>query len=439
MMTTPMSRRFFLGLTAACVAWATACGVAAPTAEVEPSDGPVTLRFAWWGSDGRHQLTQQAIDAFAARHPNITVEGEFSDWTGYWDRVATTFAANDAPDIVQMDELYLRTYADRGALLDLGQLGEYLDTSQIPENRLATGRSEGTQYALPVGVASLTVVANVDLFRQYGIPLPDDQTWTWDDLAGLAQQITQASGGTVYGVPGFGYHPGLMTVVARQQGASLYDDQGQVALPTDLLARWWTYARGLLDSGAAPSAEVQSEFMGATLNQSALALGRSAMDIYHSTQISAFETLMPGTELALLELPRTGGSDVAGFYYKPSMYWSVSSGTEHPAEAAMFTDFLANDPEAARILGTERGIPANPALLDVIRPGLDAPALQAAEFNDRIADVVGTPPALTPPGASGVEQLGRRFFEDVLFDRQTPEQAAEGFVAELTSVVEAGR
>jgi multiple sugar transport system substrate-binding protein len=231
----------------------------------------------------------------------------------------------------------------------------------------------------------------------------------------------------------------MMNVIARQQGASLYDDHGKVVLPPDLLARWWTLGRGLADSGAAPSPELQSEFMGATLNQGAFAVGRAALAPYYSAQVSSLQPLMPGTELALLQLPRTRGSETAGSYFKPSMYWSVSSRTKHPAEAAMFVDFLANDLEAARILGTGRGIPANPELLSAIRPTLTPPEQQAAAFHDRIAGVVGTPPALTPPGASGIEQLSKRFFQDVLFNRQTPQQAAQGFVTELTAAVDAGR
>src|SRR5690242_5902577 len=85
----------------------------------EISGRPVTLRFTWWGSDARHKRTQQVIDLFTTAHPNITVKGEFKDWNGYWDALATTVAANDAPDIIQMDELYLASYAQRGALLDL--------------------------------------------------------------------------------------------------------------------------------------------------------------------------------------------------------------------------------------------------------------------------------------------------------------------------------
>ena len=438
-MTTSLTRRLFLGAIAAALALTTACGVGTQTGDVALSEEPVTLRFAWWGSDARHALTQEAIDAFEAENPTITVEGEFSDWTGYWDRIATTFAANDAPDVVQMDEYYLRTYADRGALLDLGQASEFLDTSAFSELSLASGQAEGVQYALPTGLSTLAVTANVGLFEQYGIPLPDDTTWTWDDFAAVSARFAQASGGAVAGLPVLGMDVGQMNVWARQHGTSIYDEQGAVSLDPAVLAQWWTYVRGLMDTGATPRAERQAEFMGATLNQSGIVVGEAALQPQYNTQVSSLQGVMPDAELALLQLPRDAGGEGPGTYYKPSMYWSVAASTEHPAEAARFLDFLANSPVAAEILGTDRGIPANPQQLEAIRPSLDGPALAAAEFQERIADVVTEAPPLTPPGASGIEQLSRRYVTEVIFDRLTPEQAAQGFVDELTtSVANAG-
>jgi multiple sugar transport system substrate-binding protein len=93
----------------------TGCSGSTPTA----FDGTVTLRFSWWGSDTRHKMTQKLIDAYEAKNPNIKIEGEYGDWSGYWDKLATQVASQDAPDIIQMDAQYLGEYAERGALLEL--------------------------------------------------------------------------------------------------------------------------------------------------------------------------------------------------------------------------------------------------------------------------------------------------------------------------------
>src|SRR5436309_2296908 len=63
-----------------------------------PESGKVELRFAWWGNAARAELTNTAIKAFEAENPNITVKPEYGDIGGYFDKLATQVAANDAPD-----------------------------------------------------------------------------------------------------------------------------------------------------------------------------------------------------------------------------------------------------------------------------------------------------------------------------------------------------
>src|SRR5699024_10657260 len=131
-----MRRRATMGIAALSIATfgLSACGQgenpADPGDEGDPGD--VQLRFAWWGADLRHRLTQEVIDAFEAEHPGITVSAEYSDWNGYWDRLSTTAATGQLPDIFQMDEKYLRTYAEQGSLLDLAAL-EGLPTDSLDQ------------------------------------------------------------------------------------------------------------------------------------------------------------------------------------------------------------------------------------------------------------------------------------------------------------------
>ncbi len=48
-----------------------------------------------------------------------------------------------------------------------------------------------------------------------------------------------------------------------------------------------------------------------------------------------------------------------GWMIKPSMLYAVSKHTKYPDEAAAFMDFMLNNKDCARILGTTRGIPAS--------------------------------------------------------------------------------
>jgi multiple sugar transport system substrate-binding protein len=425
-----LARATVLAATTALVV--SACGGGSPSDEL--SDDPVTLRFTWWGSDERHSRTQQVIELFQNEHPNITVTGEFKDWNGYWDSLATAVAANDAPDVIQMDELYLASYAERGVLLDLGTVTEHLDTSGFDENALATGVVDGTQHAIPVGLTVYSMLVNVDLLEEYGVEMPDDTSWSWEDLKAAGAEISEASSGEVTGVQSWGFDAGGLNIWARQAGASLYDEDGNVALPPEVLVDYWNYLTELADQGIAPEPSVTIERSSAGLDQSGTATNTSAFATWWNTQLTSL-TAASGSQLELLRLPGESQAASPGAYYKSSMYWSIAAGSDHPAEAALFVDFLANSEAAASVLLTDRGVPANPTIRAAIADQLEETDQAASAYLDEIE--VGEPYRVTPNGASDIEAILARHTEQVLFGQATPEEAAQSFIDELQSEIDA--
>jgi multiple sugar transport system substrate-binding protein len=115
----------------------------------------------------------------------------------------------------------------------------------------------------------------------------------------------------------------------------------------------------------------------------------------------------------------------------------VSSRSKHPAEAAAFVSFLANDEEAAKILLTERGVPANQKIREAIAGQLKDTDKAAKEYLDTVP--VSDPPRITPNGASTLDTILKRHTEDVLFGRATPDAAAAAFIKEVQSEVDAAK
>lgn len=430
-----MQRRLiFKGLGASAVALPglAACGTGGG-GDVELSDEPVTIRMTWWGADTRAELTDQAIAAFQKEHPNITVKGEFKDWAGYWDALATTTAANDSPDVIQMDELYLASYGDRGTLLDLADTSDFLDTSGFEAATLETGKIDGTQYAIPIGAGMLASVVNADLFAQYGVELPDDTTWTWDDYAAIANELTEKSGGAINGtgLTG-GTDAGSIRYWARLHGNELYGENGDVTLDPAVLAALWEYNLGLVESGAGESPAQSVESQSAGIEGGSLATGKIAMGFGYNTQITPL-LAASGADLRLLQLP--GNAEAAANFIKPSMYWAVSSQSEHPAEAATLVDFLVNHEAAADILGTERGIPANPTMREHVSADLDEGEQLAVDYIESAA--AGPAVVVTPAGGSGFDPMIQRYTQEVMFGERTPQEAAEAFIDELKTEIDA--
>lgn len=417
----------------------TACasggGEAAAPEKLELSDEPVTLSFTWWGNDTRHAITEELIAAFEEENPNITIEPQYTDWAGYWDKLSTTVAAGDTPDIIQMDEKQLSTYAANGVLLDLGTLATNLDTSGFAEAVLGTGALDGTQYGIPVGINSYTIIANADVLDQYGIDLPDDETWTWDDFLEIAEEVSAASGGAVVGSQSWGFEDGGLNNWLRQNGGSLYNAEGEVAVTEEDLAAWWQLLLDATEAGATPDPAATIERESGGLAESFTAKNQSAFGPWWSNQVQALRDAS-GQDLVALRVPSTSDAPEGWPYYKPSMFWSASADTEHPAEVALFLDYVANSEDAADLLLAERGVPANDTIREYITPKLDPVNKTVVDFLDELGPEVGDAPPATPPGGGAIETIIDQHTQRVLFGELTPEDAAASFIAELQQALD---
>jgi multiple sugar transport system substrate-binding protein len=427
---TPHARKKITGKIAAAVAAVaitlTGCG-ASPQAA---SDGPVTLRFSWWGSDTRHKMTQKLIDAFEAKNPNIKIEGEYGDWSGYWDKLATQVASQEAPDIIQMDAQYLGEYAERGALLELKDV----DLSKFDQAAADAGKTEGGQYAVSAGMNALVVLANPSLVSASGVSLPDDSNWTWDEYLDAAASITGKSKAGVYGSGAF-TGDASFNLWMRQHGKSLFTKDGGLGFDEGDATKYFEMQAEMRDAKAVPPASVMTEDASAPLDQQGLATNRFAMGWVWSNQLTAVSKAS-GQPLEIHRPPSVeGDASKAEQFYKASQFWSASSRSKHPAEAQKFIDFLANSVEAGEIGLADRGIPGNSEVRAAVAPKLTPTDALTAKFIDDIADEVGDAPAIPPAGSSAVSEILTRFATEVHFSRISPQEAAKKSIDEIKSAL----
>ena len=245
-----------------------------------------------------------------AANPDIKVTVENSDWTAYWDKLATMTAGNNAPDVIQMDESYIAAYGAREALLDLNTVKGNLDLSAMDPKVLETGNVEGTLVGAPIGVANFSVAANPEVLKKAGVSMPNDKTWTWDQFAQVAAQVTEKLGSQgVYGLDGFGTSTAELGAWARQKvrksgpppvlKSAKPPSPASSTTPTN-----WSPTK------ATPPARCQVENATAALDPSLFATNKAAFHLLFHTQISAFGTAS-GTQMKLLRLPAQADGSIA--------------------------------------------------------------------------------------------------------------------------------
>ncbi|MGX9899968.1 ABC transporter substrate-binding protein [Arthrobacter sp. SA17] len=422
-----------VGATAAAAAVVLALTACGGGGSPQSADGTVELRFSWWGSDKRAQVTQAAIDAFEAQNPGIKIKAEYGDWSGYWDKLATQVAANDAPDIIQMDEKYITEYSSRGALLDLSKYD--VDTSKFDEAALNAGKGEDGLTGIAAGINAATILANPAVFKAAGVELPDDSKWTWEDFERIAAEVTEKSPKGTYGAAAYGTDEASLGVWLRQNGKSLYTSDGKLGFEPSDIAEWWAFLKQMSEKKAVPSAAEVVEAEAAPLDQSGLATGKNGLAFWWSNQLPALEKAAGG-ELKVLRFPsKTGSASDAQLWYKASQFWSASSRTKHPEEVAKFINFLANDVKAGEALLADRGVYPNSEVREAIAPKLTPADVKVVAFIDQIKGELGEAPAPPPKGAGAIQEIVKRYTSEVLFDRLSTDEAGKKAVDEMAAAI----
>tara|TARA_R110002020_G_scaffold475905_3_gene714240 strand:+ start:175527 stop:176816 length:1290 start_codon:yes stop_codon:yes gene_type:complete len=402
---------------------AVAVGIAmvgcAPASEAE--QGEVEIRFSWWGTDSRHELTNEALDLFEEKNPGITVVRDFGGFDGYIDKLLTQAAGNNSPDVFQLYEEVLREFASRGQLYDLNEAtSQGLNLEGWDQALLDTSTIDGSLSALQFGLTTQAFIFNTELFDQAGVSIPTEG-WSWDDLATAAKQVSDGTDAGTFGVTDLSTGYQVFEVWANQNGEAYLTDEG-LGFSAETLEEFWQYWADLRASGAATPGSLTSEY---PTPFDAIIASKAASGFIFANQMAAVQSSIEA-EIAVDRMP--GETPTAGSYLRTAMNIAIGSKTEHPKEAAMLVDFLLNDPEAYEILGIDRGVPANPAVGDAATADVDDVTAKGLTVIDGVRADGAAPPVPPKPGAGNVNALFAELAQEVQFDRMSIEDAVASFI-----------
>jgi multiple sugar transport system substrate-binding protein len=395
--------------------------------------GANTLALAWWGNPTRNKNTEAMIAAYKAVNPDLTITAQPGEFASYWDKLATQTAGGQAPDIIQMDMNYISEYGSRGALLDLSSV----DTSKFVEGTVDSGKIDGKLVGVNAGINSAVIVLNPTVFEKAKMEVPDDKTWTWDQMADVAAEVA-AKAEVPFGVAGLVGSDALFGTFVRQGGKELFTPEG-LGFDVAEAQAWYDMMIKFQKAKALGTPEQISEEgsagSGKPLDQSAIVLAKAGMAASNSNQLEAQSNAAGGDYLMqLLRGPSMAGKATERkTWYKASMLWSASSKTKNPEAAKAWINWFANDQAAADIDKGERGIPPNAELLAGVTPKLSEAQQSIAKYITEIEPEVANTPIAPPPGGGTIAEILFRNGIDVLFGRSSSAEAAKKFVDELKS------
>ncbi|MBB3110414.1 multiple sugar transport system substrate-binding protein [Paenibacillus phyllosphaerae] len=389
---------------------------------------PVTLRMAWWGSQPRHDYTLKVIEMYEKEHPNVKIESEYANFDDYWKKLAPQAAANELPDIVQMDISYLAQYGQKGQLEDLTPyLNNGIDTSNISENSISGGKLGDKIYGFNIGVNTMNFQYDPELLKKLGVDKPSDD-WTWEDYFALASKAKEAGlyfDGGMRPEVFFGYY-------LRSKGAHLYNADGTALGYEDdqMFVDFFKPLANLVKEGDTPPPDVKAQIKG--LEDDMLVKNKQVGIWQWTNQFVAIQQVA-NRSLEMAHMPGPGRNE--GLYLKPSMYFSISKNSENKEEAAKFIDFWVNNVEANKLIKGDRGVPVNTQVAEGIKSTLDPAQVQVFDYVTWAQENSSPMDPPDPVGTAEIIKLFAGLAEQMDFQKLSAEDAAKQFRKEANAIL----
>ncbi|WP_432958765.1 ABC transporter substrate-binding protein [Micromonospora haikouensis] len=423
-------RRLLRGLVALAVAAPLVLGAAAcGDDDSAGDDGKVKLSIFWWGGEARAKLTEDALALYTKKNPNVTFEKTWQANQGYFDKLATLTAGGNPPDIFQIDDNYLAEYAARNTTLDLTSYSDSgkLDVSKFPKSLWQYGVVDGKLAGLAAGENTQGLVYNKTLLTKNGLPEPTTGM-TWEEHIAWAEQVAKKTKipGTMD--PSADYK--AFWVWLRQQGKDMYKGT-ELGFTVEDVTKWFELWKGARDRGATPTPDVIHEGNATDITKQLVVTGKAGTSWVWVNQMPELKKNTKD-ELGVVAYP----GDPSAQWARAAMYWSVFRGSKHKDTAVDVLNFLANDPEAVKILGTDRGLPSNLDLRRVVSDDTTDPAMkQSIAVETELAQKFGQSPQVPIKGHSKVRAELTKAAEEAQYGRLAPAAAAALFMDACKSAI----
>ncbi len=385
----------------------------------------ISISCSWWGNDIRHKYTLEGLDLFMEEHKDIQVQHIYGVWNGYEKRTKVFMLSNSEADVMQINSAWIKTYSpDGNGYYDLYRLKDVIDLSNYTEDELKFGEVDGKLNGLPIAFNTSTFFYNQDIFDRYGQELPK----TWDDLFTAAKAIASED---MYLLGMERKHVFLMlnAYLEQNRGTTFFNEEGGLGATPDDIAFMLEFYKSMIDNRVLKPIDQFSANDFYNQNIAGSVCWVSDADRY-CQQLSD-----EGTTVIVGDYPTMDGALRAGRYKKPASLYAISNITEHPEEAGKLLDFLVNDPEMAKLQGTEKGVPVSKSAIRALEEAGQTDNFGYYANQKMIEDSSDMEPLLSELENDSIITVFKTVGDDYRFDKADLNRCAEEIHKQVSEIL----
>lgn len=304
----------------------------------------------WYGGDGDTDI-KPIIQAFT-KETGIKVKIQSIPWSQYNDKLLTAAASKSGPDLVDMGTTSVPNFVSSGSLMDISDIikqDKNLQPKNFFEGNVQTTKVNGKYYAVPWYTETRVLFYRKDLLQQVGYSEPPKN---WNELYDAAEKLSKRSGKDMYGFSINQAEPTFGFMMARQNGATLLNKDGQPEFNKQPMVETMTYLQKFVKNGVSPKNDMKL-----SIGESFGGDGPQPMFVSGPWMIKSIaqDSGLKDSQWSVAQLPAgkdnnmssTGGGDLAVFKY-----------TTHKAEAVKLMKFLSQRENQLKYYKNSNSLPA---------------------------------------------------------------------------------
>lgn len=190
----------------------------------EPATGEITI----WAMGNEGEVLDQLARQFEDENPDATVNVTAVPWESAHDRIATSIAGGETPDISMLGTTWVGEFAATGSLEPTPE--GVVDEDTFFEGSWETAVVDDVAYGVPWYVDTRVLYYRTDMAEAAGVEPPTN----WDEYKEFAQALKDQGAASGVSLPPGGLDSWIyVTPLVWQQGGEILNDDGEFDFTTE--------------------------------------------------------------------------------------------------------------------------------------------------------------------------------------------------------------